>query len=155
RDNWLKLLCRSGPMLLKPIAKALIRHKLAELAKLCIERLTVDRDVMHHQVRDWVIAGFTVHTGFPSNDPKLSHGHRKVTPKCNCDNQISYHRRTSRRGGRWLQRGVRRRRTKCGHRGTEASDRRAACDIPSCDVRRAVPPSRLRAGSLTVRPGSA
>ena len=42
------------------------------------------------------------------NDPKLSHGHRSVTPKCNRDNQISYHRRNARRGGRWLQRGVRR-----------------------------------------------
>jgi len=47
------------------------------------------------------------------------------------------------------------RRTKCGHRGTEASDRRAACDIPSCDARRTVPPSRQRVGSLTVRPGFA
>ena len=43
----------------------------------------------------------------PSNDPKLSHGHRTVTPKCNCDNQISYPGRNARRGGRWLQRGVR------------------------------------------------
>jgi len=50
-------------MLLKPVAKVLIRHELAELMKLCIERLTVDGDVMHHQVRDGVIAGFTVHTG--------------------------------------------------------------------------------------------
>ena len=41
------------------------------------------------------------------NDPKLSHGHRTVTPKCNGDNQISYPGRNSRRGGRWLQRGVR------------------------------------------------
>ena len=59
-------------MLLKPVAKALIRHELAELTKLCIERLTVDGDVMHHQVRDGVIAGFTVHTGFPSNENKVS-----------------------------------------------------------------------------------
>ena len=45
----------------------------------------------------------------PSNDPKLSHGHWSVTPKCNGDNQISYQGRNSRRGGRWLRRGVRRR----------------------------------------------
>jgi hypothetical protein len=44
---------------------------------------------------------------YPPNDPKLSHGHRSVTPKCKRDNQISYHRRNARRGGRWLQRGVR------------------------------------------------
>ena len=43
----------------------------------------------------------------PPNDPKLSHGHWKVTPKCNRDNQISYHLLNSRRSGRWLQRGVR------------------------------------------------
>ena len=24
------------------------------------------------------------------NDPKLSHGHWSLTPKCNCDNQISW-----------------------------------------------------------------
>jgi hypothetical protein len=41
------------------------------------------------------------------NDQKLSHGHRKVTPKCNRDNQISYHRRNAWRSGRWLQRSVR------------------------------------------------
>jgi len=29
-----------------------------------------------------------------------------VTPECNRDNQISYHRRNSKGGGRWLQRGV-------------------------------------------------
>jgi hypothetical protein len=46
------------------------------------------------------------------NDPKLSHGHWKVTPKCNRDNQFSYHRRNCRRSGRWLQRGVRRRTSK-------------------------------------------
>ena len=48
---------------------------------------------------------FTAQT-IVSNDPKLSHGHRSVTPECNRDNQISYHRRNARRGGRWLQRGV-------------------------------------------------
>lgn len=54
-----------------------------------------------------------------------------------------------------VQRLVSPRRTKCGHRGTEASNRRSACDIPSCDARRTVPPSRLCAASLTVCPGSA
>src|SRR5215831_21158558 len=39
---------------------------------------------------------------------------------------------SAKRVGGSLQRIVRPRRTKCGHRGTEASDRRAACDIPSC-----------------------
>ncbi len=83
-DNWLKLLCGSGLMLLKPVAKALIRHELAELTKLCIERLTVDGDVMHYQVRDGVIAGFSVHTGFPSNDPS-SATRRTGRTDCNHD----------------------------------------------------------------------
>src|SRR5579875_3545308 len=43
-----------------------------------------------------------------ANNPKLSHGHRRPAHDCNCDNQISYQGRNSRRGGRWLQRGVRR-----------------------------------------------
>ena len=42
---------------------------------------------------------------------------------------------SAKRVGGSLQRIVRPRRTKCGHRGTEASDRRAACDIPSCGAR--------------------
>jgi|GEM_PF-4501007 len=33
------------------------------------------------------------------NDPKLSHGHRIVTGKCNGDNQISYYRRNSKAVG--------------------------------------------------------
>ena len=45
--------------------------------------------------------------GMWPNDPKLSHGHWKVTPKCNRDNQISYHRRNCKGSGRWLQPGVR------------------------------------------------
>jgi hypothetical protein len=47
-------------MLLKPIAKALIRHKLAKLTKLCIEWLTINGDMMNHQITDWMIAWLTV-----------------------------------------------------------------------------------------------
>jgi len=61
----------------------------------------------------------------------------------------------SHRSRGWLQRGARPRGSKCGHREPEASDRRAAGDTPSRDARPIVSPSRLRAGSLTVRPGSA
>jgi hypothetical protein len=47
-NKWLKLVCRGGPMLLKPTAKTLVGHKLAQLTKLSIEWLTKDGDVMDH-----------------------------------------------------------------------------------------------------------
>jgi hypothetical protein len=71
-DKRLKVLCGSGPMLLKPIAKAIIGHKLTKLTKLSVERFSVDRDVMNHQVCDGMITGLSVHAGNPSNENKIS-----------------------------------------------------------------------------------
>jgi hypothetical protein len=51
-----------GPVLalLKPIAKPVIGHELADLSKLGVERFTVNRKLVNHQVSDWMIARPTV-----------------------------------------------------------------------------------------------
>ena len=63
-------------MLLKPIAKTLIRHELAELTKLRVKWLSIHSDVMHHQVGDWMVARFAVHARFSPNETELSHRSR-------------------------------------------------------------------------------
>ncbi len=60
-DNWLELLSWLGPVLLKPIAEAIIGHKLAKLPNLAVERITVARDAMTYDVGDRMIARFAVH----------------------------------------------------------------------------------------------
>ena len=63
-NDRLKLIWRLRPMLLEPIAKAMIRHKLSELAKLSVEWLAINGNAMANDISDWVIARFAVHAGF-------------------------------------------------------------------------------------------
>jgi len=51
-------------MLLEPSAKAMIRHKLSELAKLTVEWLAINSNAMANDISDWVISRFAVHAGF-------------------------------------------------------------------------------------------
>jgi hypothetical protein len=51
-------------MLLKPITQAVIRHKLAKLANLTVERIAVARNPMTHDVGNGMITRFTVHARF-------------------------------------------------------------------------------------------
>ncbi len=56
-------------------------HASARFSLCCLNSINTLRNILK-----------IVHKRSLPNDPKLSHGHWKVTPKCNRDNQISYHR---------------------------------------------------------------
>ena len=51
-------------MLLKPITQTVIRHKLAKLTNLTVERIAVARNPMTHDVGDGMITRFTIHARF-------------------------------------------------------------------------------------------
>jgi hypothetical protein len=71
-------------MLLKPIAKTLIRHKLAELTKLRVEWLSIHVDVVHHQVGDGMVARFAIHARFSPNDPSSA---TAATRRADCNRE--------------------------------------------------------------------
>ena len=79
---------------------SLLRCELSLLAPRSREplRLLAAHFTLHNSIDEIIISLCNSITARP-NDPKLSHGHWKVTPKCNRDNQISYHRRKLK--GQW------------------------------------------------------
>jgi hypothetical protein len=60
-DNRLELRRWRRPVLPEPIAEAIVGHKLAKLPNLAVERLTVVRNAMTHDIGDRMIARFAVH----------------------------------------------------------------------------------------------
>jgi hypothetical protein len=59
---------QAAPVILTNAARTnrrgVVRHELAELAKLSVEWLAINGNAMANDISDWVIARFAVHAGF-------------------------------------------------------------------------------------------